>query len=140
MMDHKSKWYLDEVRVKIEGATQEALNALALQLEGLTKINIQQNGQIDTGFMLNSVYSRFPDQSSYGDAVAGAMAAAGKAGVEREFGPEEALPEGVGAMVVVGAGYAIYQEAQQSFLYRAAEELARQAGGTVEGVFKEKLK
>jgi hypothetical protein len=56
-----------------------------------------------------------------------------------DMAPEERLPSGVAAAVVVGANYAIYQEVQQSFLYAGAEEAAREAGGICEKVFREEV-
>jgi len=139
------KMYLDHVTVVIEDATDEALAALAFQIEGLTKRNIQQNGQIDTGFMLNSVYSITPEGSGYAEARAEAQShELNRAGefvdVSKRMAPEVALPEDASAGVCVGANYAIFQEAQKPFLFPAGEEGAKQGGGTVEAVYKDLVK
>ena len=61
MADAEVKMRLDHVKVVVAGATRHALAAIALQMEGRTKVNIQENGQIDTGFMLNSTFTLLPD-------------------------------------------------------------------------------
>jgi hypothetical protein len=138
--DGEVKLYLDRVKIKIKDATDEALAAWAFQLEGQTKVNIAGNDQVDTGFMMNSVYTI--------TRKAGTYAAAKKTGryknkagdmVERQLAPEQRLPGDAAAGVVVGANYAIYQEVRDSFLFKAAEKIARQAGGTLEAKFREAL-
>lgn len=131
MQDSETKLYLDKVKVTINHATQKVLNAVAFQIEGLAKINIQQNGQIQTGFMLNSVYAVTPQASGF----AQARAAAGALRPGVQLGEPPTIEEG--AAVVVGASYAIYQEVKKPFLFPAAETAAQQAGGTAEQIYKE---
>ena len=57
--------------------------------------------------------------------------------VDRSLAPEQRLPRDATAGVVVGANYAIYQEVRKSFLYKAAEKVAREAGGTLEAKYRE---
>ena len=131
------KTYLKEIRVIAKDATAQVLNALALQIEGQTKANIVENNQVDTGFMLNSVYSVTPVGSTYGDTnPSGTELSPINGYVERTIAPEVKVADG-GAAVAVGADYAVYQEAKQSFLLRAAETVAQQAGAVCEPVFKE---
>ena len=139
MADAEVKMRLDHVKVVVAGATRHALAAIALQMEGRTKVNIQENGQIDTGFMLNSTFTLLPDgqhgetwgDGSYRSKATGDM-------VERSKGQVPALGEAEAA-VGVGADYAIFQEAINSFLYRAAEQVAQEAGGIAEQVYREEL-
>lgn len=132
--DGETKLYLDKIKITIKDATQQVLEAVAFQVEGLAKINIQQNGQIDTGYMLNSVYTVTPQSSGF-------AAAAGAAGARNPNAAMESAPTvAEGAAVVVGANYAIYQEVRLPFLYPAAEEAARQAGGTAEQIYREVVK
>lgn len=128
---------LDHVNVVVKNATNDALAALAFQMEGQTKVNIADNDQIDTGFMMNSVYTITKKDSSYGaaDSTGEYKNKAGES-VKRKLAPEERLPEEAAAGVIVGASYAIYQETQNSFLFKAAEQVARQAGGICEPVYR----
>ena len=134
------KLYLDRVKIKIKDASDEALAAWAFQLEGQTKANIADNNQIDTGFMMNSVYTITRRDNSYSatDPSGPYLNAAGEI-VERRMAPEQRLPSDAAAGVIVGANYAIYQEVLKSFLYKAAETVTRQAGGTLEAKFRETL-
>jgi len=128
---------LDHVNVIVKKATEEALAALAFQIEGQTKANISNNDQVDTGFMMNSVYTITRRDSSYG-AARQTGEYRNKAGdmVRRKLSPEERLPSDAAAGVIVGAAYAIYQEQRDSFLFKAAEQVAGQAGGICEPVFR----
>lgn len=145
MPDAEVRLRLDHVRTTIRGATQKALEAVAFQTEGRAKVKVRDNDQIDTGFMLNSIYTVTPGTTGY-PAARGAAEAKTKSkrtGSEVDhsgnMAPAQQLPDGVAAAVVVGANYAIYQEVQQSFLYAGAEEAAREAGGTCEKVFREEV-
>jgi hypothetical protein len=135
MADAKVDWYGEDVRLVVEGATAEILAELGFQVEGQAKVNIVANDQVDTGFMLNSGYTITPERSGYGTA----KKMAGPKNPEAQMGPEPRLPEGAGAAVVWGAEYSIYQELLKSFLYRALEQVAKGAGGTIERVGKEEL-
>ena len=145
MPDAEVRLRLDHVRTTIRGATQKALEAVAFQTEGRAKVKVRDNDQIDTAFMLNSIYTVTPTSSGYTGAkgAAEARTKSGRSGRETDhsgdMAPAQRLPSGVAAAVVVGANYAIYQEVQKSFLYAGAEEAAREAGGTCEKVFREEI-
>jgi hypothetical protein len=140
MAETKGTSYKHDVTLRLEKATDEILTALALQGEGLAKVNIRDNGQIDTGFMMNSVFTITPKGSNYGDAkaAAGRSYRSSKTGAavdhSDDLAPEPRLPDPHSAAIAVGANYAVYQENQNSFLYRAVEQLRGQAGGVVEKV------
>lgn len=127
-MDGNINWYENDVVLAVEGATDEMLIRLAFQCEALAKVNIQTNGQIDTGFMLNSVYGIGPggDHRSAAEAQAQASAPRSLAAMP-QMEPHRA---GVHA----AAEYAIYQEMANSFLYRALEQLQEVAGGTIQEI------
>lgn len=146
MTNARVTMYLKRVTVKVKDGTDQGLNRLAQQIAGLTKVAIQRNGQIDTGFMLSSVYAIGKGQSGYSMARAEALAhnksrrtgrrvtSKGRMAPEREL-----LKVNDGdsvAGIVVGANYAIFQEARRSFLYVSAEAGARQAGGTLEAEYR----
>jgi hypothetical protein len=120
MTTAKVNWYAEDARLVVRGACAEALAAIAFQMEARTKVNIRDNGQVDTGFMLNSAYVVLPNKSTYGQA----RIASNARNSDREMAREARLPAGAAAAVVVGAEYAAYQEMRRSFLYRAAEQVA----------------
>lgn len=123
-------WYERDVMLVINEATEEMLRAVALQVEGQSKINIEENGQVDTGFMRSSVYVSGLGLSSYDETLPSGVYGSSKSGEpgERRIMPE-VLDAGEGIAVVVGAEYAIHQEMRDSFLYRGAEMVA---GGLAE--------
>jgi hypothetical protein len=127
------KLYLDHVLVKVNSRSEEFLEGVALQIQAETKVKIQQNGQIDTGFMLNSTYT----VSKRGDTYSAANQSGQSPG--RKLAPKASLPGNAKAATVVGAQYAIYQEARKSFLYAAGEKVANQVMGSAEAVYKEGL-
>lgn len=135
------KLHLDHVTMKVAAASDAALEAVALQIEAQTKANIQRNGQIDTGFMMNSTYTATRKRSTYDHAnPTGVYTNRQGETVRRAMASEQTLPENASAACAVGADYAIWQEEQKPFLYPAAETVAGQVKGTVEQVFKKELK
>jgi hypothetical protein len=129
-MTAQVNWYAEAVILRVTRATDAGLAALAHDIEGRTKANIVANDQVDTGFMLNSVFVVTHEASGY--LMARAMAAARNAAARMAAEPN--LPEGAAALVAVGAEYAVYQEMLNSFLYRAVEEAIRNGAGTIERV------
>jgi len=118
--------YLDHVEVVVEEATAEVLKQLAYRIVERTQGNIRSNDQIDTGYMVNSIYPIWKDGSSFLEAASAAesMPDVSKKGYGSRAGRtviNETLEAGASAAVVVGANYAIYQEVQKPFLYPAAE-------------------
>lgn len=136
----KVKFYIDHVLVRVNSRSEEFLEAVALQIQAQTKVNIQQNGQIDVGFMLNSTYtvSRRGDTYSAANQSGRFVDSKGQS-VSRKLAPKASLPRHAMAATVVGAGYAIYQEVRKSFLYAAGERVAGQIRGSVEAVYKRGL-
>lgn len=128
----ETKFYTEAVLVKVHEAVDVIAEEVAFALEGQAKANIVANDQVDTGFMLNSVYAVTRSGSGYGSA----QGAAKSRNPDAEMGPEVSLNKAK-AVVVVGAEYAVYQEEKQSFLYKAGEDVAGQIGGIVEKVGRE---
>lgn len=144
MAEVEVRWYLDHVKVLVNEATEDVLAALGMRIVEGTQLQIRENNQIDTGFMVNSVYLVTTADSGYPQALSAAMQQTtdqeGRTvDHENDMAPEQPLAEGAAAGVVVGAGYAIYQEARLPFLYPAAERAAREFGGEAERVYKEVL-
>lgn len=142
----KVNLYLEKVIVKVANATDESLNKIAQQISGYAKRNIRENEQIDTGYLMSSIYAVSQvGGSGYAAALAEARTKtqSSKTGktvdVSRRMAREERLPKSASAAVVVGANYAIYQELVKPFLYPAAEQGARDGGGIVEATFRERL-
>ena len=128
-------WRKREVMLAVKDATAAGMNKLALRVESEAKQNIVANDQVDTGFMLNTVYhvSRL---SSYPATDAPGVKTGRKSGQRRQVqkAPEAALPPQYMALVACGAEYAIYQELQQSFLYLALVQVAGDASA-IQGSF-----
>ena len=124
----KVDMHLDHVMMRVEGATDKALHAIALQVEGTTKRNIVSNDQIDTGFMLNSVYSASNEGSTFRNTWAGPPGKkASRASLPKLFSA---------ALVHVAAMYAIFQEMMEPFLRPAADEVSGQVKGIAEPIFR----
>jgi uncharacterized protein YbjQ (UPF0145 family) len=102
--------------VELTAAGKEISSELATLIEGRIVGNITDNGQIDTGFMVNSVYSISSERDSYNEALVKAMARA-----VREMSPKASLA-GADALVAVGAEYAIWQEMRKSFAMKAIDQ------------------
>jgi len=131
-------WRGSEVERALRAASGRALRKVAFDIEGQTKKNIQENGQIDTGFMVNSVYTVTDNDNTYGQAnKSGRYTNEAGANVPRNLAPQARLPHSnePAALVAVGAEYAIWQELKRSFLMAAAQEVGAKAGASVAGGF-----
>ncbi len=141
--DVEVRMYLDHVKVVVQEATEEVLRKLAFRIVERTQLKIRENDQIDTGFMVNSVYPIWKEGSGYEGAASEAdrhnVRQSGEVVGGIRMAPEEQLPEDAMAGVVVGANYAIFQEEVNPFLYPAAEEAAAEFGGEAEQVYREEL-
>ncbi len=99
---------------------KKIVDKIALQIEGRTKVMIVSNGQIDTGFMLNSVYSILSSgRSSYIHTWSTGM----YGGQSRSKEPQRSLGPRAVAAVGVSASYALWQELKKSFLFAAAQSM-----------------
>lgn len=113
-------FYTKRVMEAARGRADDVVTALAFQVEGQAKINVRENGQIDTGFMLNSIYTVAAEGEHLPPGVVNRRHASTKevAPQHRELGGEMSA-RGHMALVVVGAEYGLFQETRNSFLYRA---------------------
>lgn len=129
-------WNDRAFKARLRRASRQVVAELAYWIEAQAKANIVANNQVDTGFMLNSVYAVGPDgDSHYSQAQSAAQIQA-----EREMGAEIRPDDNDSAVVAVGAGYAIYQEADNSFLYRALEQAQAVAPDLIEQVGREEFR
>lgn len=115
------KWRADKLLLVISEGLDLSLDAIAAEGAGRTKQNIVANGQVDTGFMLNSVYSAGPVSSDFTGGL--------KSEEERSVGQHEAV---FGA----SAEYALINEINKPFVWPAAESLVAE----VPGIMKAKIK
>lgn len=119
------RWYGANVKAEVKQKGRKALLAIGFDVEGQAKVNVVNNSQVDTGFMLNSIYTTGAGISNYSNANQSGTYTSSKQGdsVDRELAPE-LTPNADDVYVVAGAGYAIYQELANSFLYRGLEQVA----------------
>lgn len=124
----------------VKDATDEALLALAFQIEGEAKVEIQQSGRIDTGFMMNSGFVKSHRRSTYAETdPSGVYDGTKTAGGHRERAPEPPIPANARVGVGFAAEYSIWQELADSFLVKSAKKVIRQAKGLLEKAYKTEL-
>jgi hypothetical protein len=131
-------WYTEDLVLVLDEATDDIVTRLVIQGVAYAKVNIQADGLIDTGFMLNAVYALTPkgaEGSPQGDGYYTNKegqrvyrAAAGAPGIEPHAGAIHAA-----------ANYTIYQEMKHNFLYRALDQLRSIAPGVIETVGRERF-
>lgn len=127
--NYQVTWHGKEVYLILEQATADALEAAALSVESNAKRNIVNNDQVDTGFMLNSVYAVGQGTKEV-DNFYRALGDAKKQNGDAVFLSREEPPkDGLSAIVAVGAEYGIFQELINSFLFLALQQEADQFGG-----------
>jgi hypothetical protein len=134
-MAPETKFYTQAVLLKCREAADIIAEEVAFAVEAEAKANIVDNDQVDTGFMLNSVYAVTRSGSGYGQA----QGAAKSRNPTAEMGPGVSLSGNIKAAVVVGAEYAIYQEEKKTFLFKAGESVKNQLGGIIEKVGREAI-
>src|SRR4030067_217313 len=97
------RMYLDHVKVTVEEATDEVLKALAYRIVEGAQLQIRENDQIDTGFMVNSVYPIWKDGSGYEAAASEAAShnvrKSGEVVGGIRMAPEPGLPDDAAAGV-----------------------------------------
>lgn len=129
-------WYDNRVKLEIANATARMIDAIAFQIEGTAKVNITNNGQVDTGFMRNSVYAITASRNTFNDIDANGEYVSSKTRqtVQRAAEPNPPDPPKGGAIVGVAAEYAVYQEMRQSFLFDAVEQVAQSVDSVISGI------
>jgi len=124
-------WYGEELMLHIKEATDVMLTTAAFAVVGQTQVNIENNKQVDTGFMKNTVYAVAPGGEKGGIRSPGQYKSKKEDRmVSRNAAPQRS-PKQDGALVGVAAEYALYQEMRNSFLYRALEQVAGSQGGEI---------
>lgn len=88
--------HFPQIADQLDKALSKVVKATAFKAQANIQSQIQANGQIDTGFMMNSVYAVTSDGSTY-------------SGGEHALPEVEAPPDNKTAYVAVGALYGIYQ-------------------------------
>lgn len=127
-MSSSVKWYGNQFLAELNGKVDGKLTAAARQVEALTKAKINELDLIDTGFMVNTVYSV---TAKNGSSTAGNTWAEGfypnreGQSVERHKAPEMKPNKGE-AIVHVAAEYFMDWELRYSILYGALQEVAGQ--------------
>jgi len=127
------KWYASNVKGVTMAEANEKLWPLGMLVRRQARRNITENGQIDTKFLWNSIYVAAPNKRT--QTPAEGMYQSTKTGkmVKRESGP--IVQPRTGVHVGVGADYGVYPELENSYLYRAIEEVAgRQAEDAMSGL------
>ena len=130
-------WYDNDVRGIIQNASALIIKQAAFSIEAQAKINVTENGQVDTGFMRNSIYAKTADDSGYGRTDATGTYKNQDGDTVRRERADEADLQGADAVVHVAAEYAVFQEMDNPFLYNALDTVIGQFGGIVEQVRRE---
>jgi len=131
-MSKNVRWYSREFQAAMDRVETETLDRAAAQCLGHARVNIRNNGQIDTGFMVNSGYMVSAKNDTYGQ-VAGSGAGGRTKAPQVSVRPAESA-------TAFAAEYSIYQEMHRTFLYKALGQTVRELGGTITAVGKEELK
>lgn len=132
-MPSSLKWFASNVKATFRRPIQDGLTNVAMLVRRQARRNLTGNGQIDTKFLWNSVYVATPEKittiapdGEYLSAKTGRM-------VKRQSGP--IVQPADGAHVGAAAEYSVYPELENSFLYRAIDQVAgRQAEGAMAGL------
>lgn len=127
----KVDWYGDKLKLQLTAASEAMVAAAAQQIEAEAKVNVTNNGQVDTGFMRQSIYSVTPRGGGNPPGGGSYHSAKENRQVERKALPARTAPDG-GAVVAVGAEYGIYQEMARPFLYPAVERVGGNMGQIVQ--------
>lgn len=134
-MSNTVDWKPAEANRKIASELALALDALATAIEDQAQQNIEDNDQIDTGFLHSSSYVITPLVDTFPNVPVGGQYVSGKTGFSVYRFSTTKPPRTPGkksAIVGFAAEYALYPELQNSYLYRAvididADEVIRQS-------------
>ena len=143
-MNGEDDWFEDDVLITVADVTNDALLELAFEIEGQTKININQLDLIDTGFLVNSPYVvAQTGESSYEQAKAAALTAGATNGAKSgrinsaEMGEKVTFENDKQRVAVaIGAEYAIFPETKTPYFYPAAKQKAAEFGGILKATAK----
>jgi len=130
------RWFGDRVRQLVENRAQIALEDIAFAVREEARQNIDENGQVDTRFLRNSVYVATPKQITPIPPSGTYTSLKGSGQVRREAVQPDRPSSG--ATVGVAAVYAIYPELRDSYLFKALNQV--QNNPRVEGAIEAKLR
>jgi hypothetical protein len=121
-MPSSLKWYASNVKAAFKRPIADGLTNVAMLTRRQARRNLTENGQVDTKFLWNSIYVATPSKTT--DIPPDGKYLSTKTGymVKRESGPVVQPTEG--AHVGVAADYGVYVELDNSFLYRAIDQVA----------------
>jgi len=125
--DVKVDWKREKVVLLVGQAEDKIITQIAMIIADKAGINIADNNQVDTGFMMNAVYGVGPEADGRAEAEAKA-----KSKADRPMAPEPQLPKEHGGFVHCAAEYSVYQETAKAFLYPAIQDAAKEFKGVVE--------
>lgn len=123
----KLDWHGAELSLAVENATAKGLYAIALAIESEAKEQVQANGQVDTGFLLNSIYANGDGGISTLPNPSGRYQSRKTGEVAEKWAEDMVQPDSkMQALVHASAEYALYQEVAIPFLYPAVEAVRPQ--------------
>lgn len=132
-MTERIDWYEKDVIAVAEGASMEALLAMAFQVEAEYKIR----AAVDTGFMRNTTYVQSAKTSTFQPKEQTLTSKrTGRKGKHKTVPNPEPAKDDKEVIVGVGANYAIYREIEDGALYAALQSVAQQAPATIQEVGK----
>jgi hypothetical protein len=119
-------WNSAGVDAKIADELSFVLDALAFEIQNEAERNIEDNHQIDTGFLHDTGYIITPLHDTFGAVPSGGQYVSSKTGVSvwRLSRAKPPAPQRKkSAIVGFAADYALYPELQNSYLYRAIDSI-----------------
>lgn len=121
-MPSSLKWYASNVKATFKPKEKEGITRVALRGRRQARRNLTENNQVDTKFLWNSIGVSTPEKTTpvppdgeYLSAKTGRM-------VKRSSGPIPTPADG--AVLFVAADYGVYVELDNSYLWRAIEQIA----------------
>lgn len=129
MANFKLTWAPKIVRKFVNRRAQAGIEEVAYAVREQARRNLEENNQIDTKFLYNSIYVATPNGTSPIHPDGEYRSLKGNGVVRRESGAIVSVDEG--AFVGAAASYAIFPEMNQPYLFPALESVA---GAQAEGL------
>lgn len=127
------KWYDSNVKRTIRLQAQQGLTRVALLVRRQARRNITENNQVDTKHLWNSIYVATPEKVT--PIPADGEYRSLKTGRMQHRESVAVVQPADGAVVGAAASHSIYPELENSYLFRAVEQVAgRQAEGAMGGL------
>ena len=122
------KWDETALHGELKVKTERLQGIAARRIEALTKIRINDLNLIDTGFMVNTVYSATPESSTAGQTWGDGLYKDQKGEMVERKRVEEMKPGEGEALVHVAAEYFIDWELRYNILFGALQQVASHFG------------